>query len=154
LSIGLIALLDDTAAIAKLAAASLDDVVAQAAKAGVKAAGVVVDDAAVTPRYVLGFAAKRELPIVGKIAAGSLRNPSRCGLADHLAVCVRFCYCGKITTATSTQDKITKLSSLRRRRDYRLQFAFRCLPVPLPTSSLLSVSVNAPDPLAIHFHRP
>jgi predicted DNA repair protein MutK len=74
LSIGLIALLDDIAAIAKVAAASLDDVVAQAAKAGIKAAGVVVDDAAVTPRYVLGFAARRELPIVGKIAAGSLRN--------------------------------------------------------------------------------
>jgi predicted DNA repair protein MutK len=74
LSIGLIALLDDVAAIAKVAAASLDDVVAQAAKAGVKAAGVVIDDAAVTPRYVIGFAAKRELPIVGKIAAGSLRN--------------------------------------------------------------------------------
>jgi len=74
LSIGLIALLDDIAAIAKVAAASLDDVVSQAAKAGIKAAGVVVDDAAVTPRYVLGFAAKRELPIVGKIAAGSLRN--------------------------------------------------------------------------------
>jgi uncharacterized protein len=74
LSIGLIALLDDVAAIAKVAAASLDDVVAQAAKAGTKAAGVVVDDTAVTPRYVLGFAAKRELPIVGKIAAGSLRN--------------------------------------------------------------------------------
>jgi predicted DNA repair protein MutK len=74
LSIGLLALLDDVAAIAKVAAASLDDVVTQAAKAGVKAAGVVVDDAAVTPRYVLGFAAGRELPIVGKIAAGSLRN--------------------------------------------------------------------------------
>jgi len=74
LSIGLIALLDDIAAIAKVAAASLDDVVAQAAKAGIKAARVVVDDAAVTPRYVLGFAAKRELPIVGKIAVGSLRN--------------------------------------------------------------------------------
>jgi uncharacterized protein len=74
LSIGLIALLDDIAAIAKVAAASLDDVVTQAAKAGIKAAGVVVDDAAVTPRYVLGFAAKRELAIVGKIAAGSLRN--------------------------------------------------------------------------------
>ena len=74
MSIGLIALLDDIAAIAKVAAASLDDVVSQAAKAGIKAAGVVVDDAAVTPRYVLGFAAKRELPIVGKIAAGSLRN--------------------------------------------------------------------------------
>jgi uncharacterized protein len=74
LSIGLIALLDDIAAIAKVAAASLDDVVAQAAKAGIKAAGVVVDDTAVTPRYVLGFAAQRELPIVAKIAAGSLRN--------------------------------------------------------------------------------
>jgi uncharacterized protein len=74
LSIGFLALLDDVAAIAKVAAASLDDVVTQAAKAGVKAAGVVVDDAAVTPRYVLGFAARRELPIVGKIAAGSLRN--------------------------------------------------------------------------------
>jgi len=74
MSIGLIALLDDIAAIAKVAAASLDDVVTQAAKAGIKAAGVVVDDAAVTPRYVLGFAAKRELPIVGRIAAGSLRN--------------------------------------------------------------------------------
>jgi uncharacterized protein len=70
LSIGLIALLDDIAAIAKVAAASLDDVVAQAAKAGIKAAGVVVDDAAVTPRYVLGFAAERELPIVAKIAVG------------------------------------------------------------------------------------
>jgi len=74
LSIGFLALLDDVAAIAKVAAASLDDVVTQSAKAGVKAAGVVIDDAAVTPRYLLGFAASRELPIVGKIAAGSLRN--------------------------------------------------------------------------------
>lgn len=74
MSIGLIALLDDIAAIAKVAAASLDDVAAQAAKAAAKAAGVVIDDAAVTPRYLLGFDAKRELPIVGKIAAGSLRN--------------------------------------------------------------------------------
>lgn len=74
MSIGLIALLDDVAAIAKTAAASLDDVAAQAAKAGTKAAGVVIDDAAVTPRYVVGFAAERELPIVGRIALGSLRN--------------------------------------------------------------------------------
>ena len=74
MSIGFLALLDDVAAIAKVAAASLDDVVTQSAKAGVKAAGVVIDDAAVTPRYLLGFAASRELPIVGKIAAGSLRN--------------------------------------------------------------------------------
>jgi predicted DNA repair protein MutK len=73
-SIGLIALLDDIAALAKVAAASLDDIAGQAAKAGVKAAGVVIDDAAVTPRYVVGFAAARELPIVGKIAMGSLRN--------------------------------------------------------------------------------
>jgi len=74
MSVGLIALLDDLAVIAKVAAASLDDIVSQAAKAGLKAAGVVIDDAAVTPGYVIGFAAKRELPIVGKIAAGSLRN--------------------------------------------------------------------------------
>jgi uncharacterized protein len=77
-STGLIALLDDVAAIAKLAAASLDDVAAQAAKAGSKAAskaaGVVIDDAAVTPRYVVGFTADRELPIIGKIAFGSLKN--------------------------------------------------------------------------------
>jgi predicted DNA repair protein MutK len=77
-STGLIALLDDVAAIAKLAAASLDDAAAQAAKAGSKAAskaaGIVIDDAAVTPRYVVGFAADRELPIIGKIALGSLKN--------------------------------------------------------------------------------
>ncbi|WP_293862800.1 DUF808 domain-containing protein [uncultured Alsobacter sp.] len=74
MSIGLIALLDDVAGLAKVAAASLDDVAAQAAKAGAKAAGVVIDDAAVTPRYVVGFAADREIPIVAKIAKGSLRN--------------------------------------------------------------------------------
>jgi predicted DNA repair protein MutK len=73
-SVGLIAIVDDIAAIAKVAAATLDDVAGQAAKAGAKAAGVVIDDAAVTPRYVVGFAAARELPIVAKIAAGSLRN--------------------------------------------------------------------------------
>ncbi len=74
MSIGLIALLDDVAGLAKVAAASLDDVAAQAAKAGTKAAGIVIDDAAVTPRYVVGFAAERELPIIGKIALGSLKN--------------------------------------------------------------------------------
>lgn len=71
---GLIALLDDVAAIAKVAAASLDDAAAQSAKATSKAMGIVIDDAAVTPRYVVGFAADRELPIIGKIAIGSLRN--------------------------------------------------------------------------------
>lgn len=74
MSSGLIALLDDVAALTKAAAASIDDVVAHAAKAGSKSAGLVIDDAAVTPRYVVGFAADRELPIVGKIAVGSLRN--------------------------------------------------------------------------------
>jgi uncharacterized protein len=74
MSVGLIGLLDDIAGIAKVAAASLDDIAGQAAKAGTKAAGVVIDDAAVTPNYVIGFASKRELPIVGKIAVGSLRN--------------------------------------------------------------------------------
>lgn len=71
---GLIALLDDIAALAKTAAASLDDAAAQATKAGSKAAGIVIDDAAVTPRYVVGFTAERELPVIGKIALGSLRN--------------------------------------------------------------------------------
>jgi predicted DNA repair protein MutK len=71
---GLLALLDDVAAIAKVAAASLDDVAAQTAKAGAKAAGIVIDDAAVTPRYVVGFAAEREIPIVARIAWGSVRN--------------------------------------------------------------------------------
>ncbi|EXS71707.1 DUF808 domain-containing protein [Sphingobium sp. Ant17] len=71
---GLIALLDDVAGIAKLAATSLDDVAAAAGKAGTKAAGVVIDDAAVTPNYVMGLAAERELPIIWKIAKGSVRN--------------------------------------------------------------------------------
>ena len=71
---GLIALLDDVAMIAKLASASLDDIGAATAKAGAKAAGVVIDDTAVTPRYVVGLAPERELPIIGKIAIGSLRN--------------------------------------------------------------------------------
>ncbi len=71
---GLIALLDDVATIAKLAAASLDDIGAATAKAGAKAAGVVIDDTAVTPRYVVGLEPARELPIIGKIALGSLRN--------------------------------------------------------------------------------
>ncbi|GAA4711001.1 DUF808 domain-containing protein [Sphingomonas lutea] len=71
---GLIALLDDVATIAKLAAASVDDVGLAATKASAKAAGVVIDDTAVTPRYVVGLAPERELPIIGKIAIGSLRN--------------------------------------------------------------------------------
>jgi hypothetical protein len=74
MSTGLLALLDDVAAIAKVAAASLDDVALQAGKAGTKAAGIVIDDAAVTPRYVVGFDASRELPIIWRIALGSLRN--------------------------------------------------------------------------------
>ncbi len=71
---GLLALLDDVAAITKLAASQLDDVAAQAAKAGTKAAGVVVDDAAVTPKYVAGLPAARELPIVWRIARASFFN--------------------------------------------------------------------------------
>ncbi len=71
---GLAALLDDIAAIAKLAAASIDDVGAAAGRASVKAAGVVVDDTAVTPRYVQGFTPDRELPIIKRITIGSIRN--------------------------------------------------------------------------------
>lgn len=71
---GLLALLDDVAAIAKVAAASVDDIAAAATKAGAKAAGVVIDDAAVTPKYVHGFQADRELPIIWRIALGSVKN--------------------------------------------------------------------------------
>ena len=71
---GLIALLDDVATIAKLTASSLDDVAGAAGKASTKAAGVVIDDTAVTPRYVVGLLPERELPIIGKIAWGSLKN--------------------------------------------------------------------------------
>ncbi|MCF3972812.1 DUF808 domain-containing protein [Paracoccus salsus] len=71
---GLIALLDDVAAISKVAAASIDDVAGQAVKAGTKAAGALIDDAAVTPKYMRGFHADRELPIVWKIARGSIVN--------------------------------------------------------------------------------
>ncbi|MHA7190006.1 DUF808 domain-containing protein [Arthrobacter sp. MDT2-16] len=71
---GLVALLDDVAAIARIAAASADDVAAGAARAGVKAAGVVIDDAAVTPQYVSGADPSRELPMIKRIFWGSLRN--------------------------------------------------------------------------------
>ncbi|MDO9456119.1 DUF808 domain-containing protein [Nocardioides sp.] len=74
MSAGLFGLLDDIAALARLAAASVDDVAAAAGRASAKAAGVVVDDTAVTPQYVQGVAAQRELPIIKKIAVGSLRN--------------------------------------------------------------------------------
>lgn len=71
---GIVALLDDVAALAKLAAASVDDVGAAAGRASAKAAGVVVDDTAVTPRYVQGLRPERELSIIRRIATGSLRN--------------------------------------------------------------------------------
>ncbi len=71
---GLVALLDDVAVLARAAAASIDDIGAAAGRASVKAAGVVVDDTAVTPQYVHGLNADRELPIIRKIAVGSLRN--------------------------------------------------------------------------------
>lgn len=71
---GLMALIDDVAGIAKLAAASIDDIGAASGKAAGKAAGIVIDDAAVTPKYVTGLSPSRELPIIGKIAVGSIRN--------------------------------------------------------------------------------
>src|SRR6476619_1123755 len=74
MSAGLFGLLDDVAALARLAAASVDDIGAAAGQATAKAAGVVVDDTAVTPQYVHGVAAERELPMIRRIAIGSLRN--------------------------------------------------------------------------------
>ena len=74
MSAGLFGLLDDVAMLARLAAASIDDVGAAAGKATVKAAGVVIDDTAVTPQYVQGISASRELPMIKRTAIGSLRN--------------------------------------------------------------------------------
>src|SRR5262245_62756491 len=74
MSAGLFGLLDDVAALARLAAASVDDIGAATGRATAKAAGVVIDDTAVTPQYVHGIAAERELPIIKRIATGSLRN--------------------------------------------------------------------------------
>ena len=74
MSAGLAALLDDVAVLARAAAASVDDVAAGAGRASMKAAGVIVDDAAVTPRYVQGFQPERELPMIKRIAVGSLKN--------------------------------------------------------------------------------
>ncbi len=71
---GFLALLDDIAVLAKAAAASLDDIAVQSLQTGKKAAAIVIDDTAVTPRYVVGAAAERELPIVARIAWGSLKN--------------------------------------------------------------------------------
>ncbi|MDU7790599.1 MAG: DUF808 domain-containing protein [Corynebacterium sp.] len=71
---GLFALLDDVALIARSAASSVDDVAALAGKTSVKAAGVVVDDTAVTPQYVEGIKPQRELPMIWRITKGSLIN--------------------------------------------------------------------------------
>ncbi|MEL7190178.1 MAG: DUF808 domain-containing protein [Pseudomonadota bacterium] len=71
---GLVALLDDVAVIARTAAASVDDIAAAAGRAGSKTAGVVIDDAAVTPSYVTGLSPARELPIIWAITKGSLFN--------------------------------------------------------------------------------
>jgi predicted DNA repair protein MutK len=92
MSVGLVALLDDIAALARAAAASIDDVAGMAAKASAKAAGVVIDDAAVTPQYVAGLSPKRELPIIWRIARNSMLNklflilPIALLLAEYLPV--------------------------------------------------------------------
>ena len=92
MAVGLVALLDDIAAFAKLAAAYVDDIGAAAGRASVKATGVVIDDTAVTPQYVAGLAAKRELPVIKRIAMGSLRNkllfilPAALLLSEYLPV--------------------------------------------------------------------
>ncbi|WP_018295891.1 DUF808 domain-containing protein [Corynebacterium lubricantis] len=71
---GLLALLDDVALIAKKAAATMDDVAALTAKTSAKAAGVVIDDAAVTPQYVADASPARELPMIWRITKGSFFN--------------------------------------------------------------------------------
>jgi uncharacterized protein len=74
MSTGLLALLDDVAALVKVGAASLDDVPTQVAKTTGKVSGIVIDDAAVTPKYVVGLDPVRELAIIFKIAKKSLLN--------------------------------------------------------------------------------
>ncbi len=86
---GLFALLDDVAVLAKMAAASIDDVGAATGRATAKAAGVVVDDTAVTPQYVHGVTADRELPMIRKIAVGSVRNKLLIILPVALATILR-----------------------------------------------------------------
>src|SRR3712207_8086763 len=101
---GLVALLDDVASITKLAAASLDDIGAAAGKASTKAAGVVVDDAAVTPRYVTGFTPDRELPIILKIARGSLDRKSTRLNSSHANISYAvFCLKKKTSLSVSSQ---------------------------------------------------
>ena len=112
---GLIALLDDVATLTKLAAASVDDVGLAAGKAGTKAAGVVIDDTAVTPRYVVGLAPERELPIIGKIAVGSLKNklfillPAALALSAFLPVAITpLLMIGAAYLAFEATEKITE----------------------------------------------
>ena len=71
---GLVGLLDDVASLARLAATSIDDIGTAAGRATTKTAGVLIDDAAVTPQYVQGIASERELPIILRITKGSFRN--------------------------------------------------------------------------------
>jgi hypothetical protein len=78
MSVGLIALLDEVSALAKAAAASFDDLASQSATVALKSGGIIIDDAAVTPMYVVGFSPSRELPIIGKIALGSLKSKLLC----------------------------------------------------------------------------
>ena len=110
---GLVGLLDDIAALAKLAAASVDDVGAAAGRASAKAAGVVVDDTAVTPTYVHGLAAERELPIIKRIARGSLKNkllfilPAALLLSEFLPVLVEIILmCGGAYLSFEGAEKI------------------------------------------------
>jgi predicted DNA repair protein MutK len=71
---GFFALLDDISALVKASAASLDDVPAQVVKTSGKVSGIVIDDTAVTPKYVVGLDPSRELTIIYKIARKSLIN--------------------------------------------------------------------------------
>ena len=71
---GFFALLDDISALVKASAASLDDVPAQVAKTTGKVSGIVIDDTAVTPKYVVGLDPSREISIIYQIAKKSLIN--------------------------------------------------------------------------------
>lgn len=74
MSAGLLALIDDVTALVKASASSLDDISTQVGKTATKVSGIVIDDAAVTPKYVVGLDPARELTIIYHISLRSLLN--------------------------------------------------------------------------------
>ena len=122
---GLVALLDDVSIIARTAAASLDDIGIAASRAGTKTAGVVIDDAAVTPSYVTGLSPARELPIIWNITKGSFKNkllillPGAILLSEFLPAAIIFILMlgGCYLSYEGAEKVIEKLGGAKARQD-------------------------------------